>query len=80
MSRPMMNQSGSFSYKELELLILEHLKATGYIDPTCPTTTNHDQIHIGNMMMDLIMLAENMGLDLTECLAAAYVNKTGKTK
>lgn len=75
-----MNQSGVFHFKELELLIIDHLKSTGYMLPNPVSSEDRDKIHIGNMAMDLIMLAENMGLDFTECLAAAYSHRTGNVK
>ena len=75
-----LNQSGRYHFKELELLVIDHLKSTGYVQPGLVTPVNTDKIHIGNMIIQLIMLTENMQLDFTECLAAAYVAQTGDKK
>lgn len=75
-----MNQSGRFHFKELEMLIIDHLQKTGYLQPNPALAQDRDKVHIGNMIIDLILLAENMGLDFTECLAAAYSARTGAVK
>lgn len=75
-----MNQSGRFHFKELEMLIIDHLQKTGYLKPDPTLAQDRDKVHIGNMIIDLILLAENMGLDFTECLAAAYTTRTGAKK
>lgn len=75
-----MNQSGRFHFKELEMLIIDHLQKTGYLQPNPALAQDHDKVHIGNMIIDLTLLAENLGLDFTECLAAAYSTRTGATK
>jgi hypothetical protein len=75
-----LNQSGRYHFKELELLILNHLKSTGHVQPGLVAPVSTDKIHIGNMIIDLILLTENLQLDFTECLAAAYVAQTGDKK
>lgn len=75
-----MNQSGRFHFKELEMLIIDHLQKTGYLQPNPELAQDRDKVHIGNMIIDLILLAENLGLDFTECLAAAYSTRTGAVK
>lgn len=77
---PIMNQSGRIQFKELEMLVVAHLQKTGYLQPDPALAQDHDKVHVGNMVIDLILLAENMGLDFTECLAAAYSIRTGATK
>ncbi len=75
-----LNQSGRYHFKELELLIIDHLKSTGYVHPGLVAPVSTDKIHIGNMIIDLILLAENLQLDFTDCMAAAYAARTGAKK
>jgi len=75
-----LNQSGRYHFKELELLIIDHLKSTGYVQPGLVAPVSTDKIHIGNMIIDLILLAENLQLDFTDCMAAAYAARTGAKK
>jgi hypothetical protein len=75
-----LNQSGRYHFKELEMLILDHLTKSGHLQPGIATGKDADRVHIGNMVIDLIMLAENLGLDLTDCMAAAYIARTGERK
>lgn len=79
-SHLIMNQSGRFHFKELEMLIIDHMTRTGYVLPNPVDSDDRDKVHIGNMIIDLILLAENMGLDFTDCLAAAYSTRTGAKK
>ena len=74
-----MNQSGRYSFRELEMLVIEYLDKK-YKPEVKGGGTEADKVHVGNMIMDLIMLCENLGLDFTECLAAAYYAKTGQQK
>ena len=74
-----MNQSGRYSFRELEMLVIEYLDKK-YKPEVKGGGTDSDKIHIGDMIMDIIMLCENLGLDFTECLAAAYSAKTGQYK
>lgn len=74
-----MNQSGRYSFRELEMLVIDHLNKAKYLRKE-QDGTESDKVHIGCMIMDLIMLCENLGLDFTECLAAAYTAKTGQRK
>lgn len=75
-----MNPSGVYQFRELEMMILDHLKATGQLKPT-PDEAHAQQnaIGLGSMLIDLIMIADNLGLDTTNCLAIAYLHRTGKT-
>lgn len=77
--RLILSPSGVFQFRELEMMILDHLKATGQLRPT-PDEAHAQQnaIGLGGMLMDLIMVADNLGLDITQCLAAAYIHRTGK--
>lgn len=74
-----LNQSGRYTFRELEMLVIEHLDKK-YKPEVKGGGTDSDKIHIGSMIMDIIMLCENLGLDFTECLAAAYTAKTGQRK
>lgn len=69
----------SLALRELEMMILDHLKATGQLKPT-PDEAHAQQnaIGLGSMLIDLIMVADNLGLDITSCLATAYLHRTGK--
>lgn len=75
-----MNPAGVYQFRELEMMILDHLKSTGQLKPT-PDEAHAQQnaIGLGSMMIDLIMVADNLGLDVTQCLATAYLHRTGKT-
>ena len=75
-----MNPAGVYQFRELEMMILDHLKNTGQLSPT-PDESHAQQnaIGLGGMMIDLIMVADNLGLDVTQCLATAYLHRTGKT-
>lgn len=77
--RLILSPSGVFQFRELEMMILDHLKATGQLKPT-PDEAHAQQnaIGLGSMLMDLIMVADNLGLDITLCLATAYIHRTGK--
>lgn len=74
-----MNPAGVYQFRELEMMILDHLKATGQLKPT-PDEAHAQQnaIGLGSMLIDLIMIADNLGLDITSCLATAYLHRTGK--
>ena len=74
-----MNPSGVYQFRELEMMILDHLKATGQLK-LMPDEAHRQQnaIGLGSMMIDLIMVADNLGLDVTQCLATAYLHRTGK--
>lgn len=74
-----LNQSGRYTFRELEMLVIEYLDKSRDMWKE-EKGTEADKIHIGCMIMDIIMLCENLGLDFTECLAAAYVAKTGNRK
>lgn len=75
-----MNPSGIYQFRELEMMILDHLKATGQLRSTPdPEHNQQNAIGLGSMMIDLIMVADNLGLDITNCLATAYLHRTGKT-
>lgn len=78
--RPILSPSGVFQFRELEMMVLDHLKATGQLKPT-PDEAHAPQNAdgLGGMLMDLIMVADNLGLDITQCLATAYIHRTGKT-
>lgn len=75
-----LNQSGVYHFKELEMLVLDELQKSGHLQPGIVQGESADRVHIGNMVIDLIMLCENLGLDFTECLAAAYIARTGAPK
>lgn len=76
-----LNQSGVYQFKELEMLVIEHLRSTGYVLNVEPRDkSREDAVHVGNMIFDLILLAENLGLDFTACLAAAYAQRTGANR
>lgn len=77
--RLILSPSGVFQFRELEMMILDHLKATGQLKPA-PDEAHAQQnaIGLGGMLMDLIMVADNLGLDITQCLATAYIHRTGK--
>ena len=77
--RLILSPSGVFQFRELEMMILDHLKDTGQLRPT-PDEAHAKQnaIGLGGMLMDLIMIADNLGLDITQCLATAYIHRTGK--
>lgn len=74
------SRPGVFQFRELEMMVLDHLKDTGQLRPT-PDEAHAQQnaIGLGGMLMDLIMVADNLGLDITQCLATAYIHRTGKT-
>lgn len=59
------------TFEELEVAILDDFRSTGHLllEPVIPHAS--DPIHIGNMIIDLILLAKNMNLDLVSCLIAA---------
>lgn len=75
-----MNPAGKFHFNELELLVVEHLKSKGYIQNDKVQTADQDKVHIGNMIIELILLSNNMGLDFVDCLSAAYTARTGHKK
>jgi hypothetical protein len=77
--RTILSPPGAIQFRELEMMILDHLKATGQLRPT-PDEAHAKQnaIGLGGMLMDLIMVADNLGLDITQCLATAYLHRTGK--
>lgn len=64
-------------FKELELMVLHQWGERGYLNPNPEAGRVQDQIHLGNMVMDLILVAENMGFDLTDCLNVAYKARVG---
>ena len=75
-----MNPAGVYQFRELEMMILDHLKSTGQLNAAADPAQDRQQnaIGLGGMMIDLIMVADNLGLDVTQCLAAAYLHRTGK--
>lgn len=75
-----LNQSGVYHFKELEMLVLDHLRETGYSAPGVVKSVDADRVHIGNMAIELLLLCENLQLDFTECLATAYAARTGAKK
>lgn len=75
-----MNPAGRRNYREIEILVLDHLKETGHVLSKPCDSTRQDKVHLGNMVIELILLAENMGLDLTDCLQTAYESRTGDRK
>lgn len=75
-----MNAAGVYQFRELEMMILDHLKATGQLKATPDEAyAQQNAIGLGSMMIDLIMVADNLGLDVTQCLTIAYLHRTGKT-
>jgi hypothetical protein len=74
-----MNPAGIYQFRELEMMILDHLKDTGQLKPSIDEAhSQQNAIGLGGMMIDLIMVADNLGLDVTQCLAVAYLHRTGK--
>lgn len=59
------------TFEELEVTILDDFRSTGHLLPEPVISYASDSIHIGNMVIDLILLAKNMNLDLVSCLIAA---------
>ena len=59
------------TFEELEVTILDDFRSTGHLLPEPVIPHASDPIHIGNMVIDLILLAKNMNLDLVSCLIAA---------
>lgn len=59
------------TFEELEVAILDDFRSTGHLLPEPVISHASDPIHIGNMVIDLILLAKNMNLDLVSCLIAA---------
>lgn len=59
------------TFEELEVTILDDFRSTGHLLPEPVIARASDPIHIGNMVIDLILLAKNMNLDLVSCLIAA---------
>ena len=59
------------TFEELEVAILDDFRSTGHLLPEPVIPHASDPIHIGNMVIDLILLAKNMNLDLVSCLIAA---------
>lgn len=71
--------------EELEELIqaIQHFRA---VDPTdlaaLAKTSNDVVLELGDVMVTLVIAAECMGLDITDCLNAAYLKiskRTGRT-
>lgn len=55
----------------MEESLIKHLEKTGAINRQPQHQHPNDCIYIGNMMIDLVVLAENLGLNIIDCFAAA---------
>lgn len=67
-------------FKELELMVIQEWSKRGYVNTSRESPLAEDQIRLGNMVMELILVAENMGLDLTDCLNIAYKARIAKSE
>ena len=64
-------------FNQLELMVIEEWTKRGYVQPDPAAAIDGDKVHIGNMVMDLILLTENLGLDFTDCLNVAFKARIG---
>lgn len=65
------------AFEDLEELVINQLRETNYLLPKPVESDYDDQIGIGNMVIDLIMVSQNMGVSIVDCLAAAYRARAG---
>lgn len=76
-----MNPNGAWTFRELEMKVLDHHRKNGYISGDVIHERHpRNELAVGQMIMDLMMICENLDLDFTRCLATAYEAATGDKK
>lgn len=61
----------STSFNVIEQMLIKRFESTGTINRQPRQRHPNDAIYIGNMMIDLMILAENLELNITDCFVAA---------